>query len=119
LHSLLQYWPDAALTLISGICAWAAWSMRQVTKNLIDAMAAKLAARDEEIERKVDEQQVRLTRTELGLAEAVRDIEHLPTKADLARIEGEVKSVAREVGAVNAGVQRIEGFFLAKGVESV
>ncbi|WP_374569672.1 DUF2730 family protein [Phenylobacterium sp.] len=44
------------------------------------------------------------------------DISDLPTKADIARLEGELKTVGNDVRAANAGIDRIEGFFLAKGV---
>lgn len=45
-------------------------------------------------------------------------IEDLPTRADIARLEAEIKGVGQQVGAANAGIDRLEGYFLQRGVQS-
>jgi hypothetical protein len=44
-------------------------------------------------------------------------MEDLPTRADLERLRGEVHAVRDGVQNANNGIDRIEAFFLARGVE--
>jgi hypothetical protein len=46
-------------------------------------------------------------------------MEDLPTQADIARLESEIKGVGTQVGAANAGIDRLEGYFLQRGVQNV
>ncbi|MFD3263346.1 hypothetical protein [Phenylobacterium ferrooxidans] len=118
--ALMKYWP-MALVVLNAVTAWAAWSMRQFARSEVQKIVAEatavLQARDREISDIVHEHGERIIKAEGQITEIRSDILDLPTKADLARVEGEVKAVGREVTSTNAGVQRIEGFFLAKGVE--
>lgn len=82
------------------------------------------ALAEREVERKVAIERERITATdkrvatsEGHIAELKRDVLNLPTKADIARLEGEVRAATREIGAANAGIERIEGYFIARGVE--
>lgn len=43
-------------------------------------------------------------------------LETMPTKADIARLESDVRSMMRELGSVDAGVKRIEQFMMERGV---
>jgi hypothetical protein len=105
-----DYWPIAA-TALQGLLVWVAWSLRQVAK-------AEIAAVDTKFTDKFDDHDVRIQGVESRMATAEGDIKELPTKEDLARIEGEVKGVGIKVSTANAGIQRIENFFLQRGVDA-
>ncbi len=112
---LLQYWP-ILLFAFNIITAWAAWSLRQLAKNEINAAVAKLQAKDDLICLEVNEHDTRLTKAE-GKIDALRQsVLDLPTRFDLEKVAGDVRGVAREVSAANAGIDRIEGYFIQLGV---
>lgn len=124
MKALLPYWPMISTflsLLISGLAVWVCWSIRQFAKTEVERITAssetRLAAAIREQETRVDGHHDRIGEAEHSIREIRDDISNLPTKADLARVEGEIRSVGNEVGAANRGITRIEGFFLAKGVE--
>ena len=131
MSSLLKYWPLIA-TLVNFGTLWACWSLRQVAKTeakaLVDALRLDLTKVDEEAEAALDDHESRLTRTEKDVEAIRQDIAKLPTKTDLARLEGEVKAVGAQVvgldkavgaqvGVLDRGIGRLEGYFLQLGVE--
>lgn len=113
-------WPLIVTLLNLGVL-WICWSLRQLAisevKKLIDAAVASLTKADSEAEAAIDDHETRITRAEKDVEALRADIAALPTKADLARVEGEVKAILKQVERAGAGIERIEGFFLAKGVE--
>lgn len=120
MRTALNYWPIVVFVLNLGIL-WICWSLRQLAisevKKLVDAAVASLSQADSEAEAAIDDHETRITRAEKDVEAIRQDIAKLPTKADLARVEGEVKSVGTQVQGARAGIERIEGYFLAKGVE--
>lgn len=116
MNDLIKYWP-VAVFILNGLTVWACWSLRQLAKQEISAAVSKLQDKDDAISVAVDSIDTRTTRLEGRIEHLEDEIDNLPTKADLARVEGGVAAVAQTVEAVKGGVIRIEGFFLAKGVE--
>lgn len=118
--TIKSYWPLIATLLNLGVL-WICWSLRQLAisevKKLVDAAVAPLSRADSETEAALDDHETRIIRTEKDVEAIRHDIAQLPTKADHARLEGEVKSVGTQVQRTAAGIERIEGYFLAKGVE--
>lgn len=118
MEAFLKFWPILLFPL-NLLTAWAAWSLRQLAKSEIAAAVATLQAKDEAICEDVDEHDTKITKLEGRVEHIERDIENLPTKADIARLEGDVKEVGSAVRAVQSGVGRLEGYFLTRGVENV
>ncbi|MCY1648168.1 hypothetical protein OVA11_14180 [Caulobacter sp. SL161] len=118
--TIKTYWP-IILTVLNFAVLWICWSLKQLAstevRTLVDAAVAALKQADSEAEAAIDDHETRLTRAEKDVEALRDDIAKLPTKADLARLEGEVKAVLKQVERAGAGIERIEGFFLAKGVE--
>ncbi|PHY20801.1 hypothetical protein CSW59_06140 [Caulobacter sp. BP25] len=116
----MKYWPIAALA-IQALTAWICWSLRQLAttevKKLVDAAVASLTTADQEAEAAVDDHETRITVLEKDVEAIRHDIAKLPTKADLAQVSGKVDTVASKVDGARAGIERIESYFLAKGVE--
>lgn len=117
---LLKYWPLLA-TLVNFGTLWACWSLRQVAKTeakaLVDALRVELSKVDDEAEASLDDHEARITRAEKDVEAIRQDIAKLPTKADLAEVRGEVKSVGNQVQGCDRGIARLEGYFLQLGVE--
>ena len=116
----MKFWPIAALA-IQLLTVWVCWSLRQLAitevKKLVDAAVAVLTKVDEEAEAAIDDHESRIIKVEKDIEGLRDDVAALPTKADLAEVKGEVKAVGSEVRGARAGIDRIESFFLAKGVE--
>lgn len=116
---VLKYWPIVAVVLNMGVL-WICWSLRQLAvtevKKLIDEAVRELKRVDDEAEAAIDDHENRITILTKDV-EAIRDdIAALPTKADLERVSGKVDMVGAKVDGTRAGIERIEGYFLAKGV---
>lgn len=108
----LKYWPLLAAAL-QVLALWVMWSMRQFAANEIRKSEEASKARDSVLDDKIDGHNVRITAL-AGRVDAVEDdIGNLPTKADLARVEGEVKVVLAQVENVAAGVRRLEDYAMA------
>ncbi|MDB5432409.1 MAG: hypothetical protein JWP35_3525 [Caulobacter sp.] len=118
MDTLLKYWP-VLLVILNGLAAWAAWSLSQAVKGEIAVAVAKLEKADKSLEGDVAAVETRTTRIEGRMDNVEKDILDLPTKADIARVEGQVKSVGDAVAGAADGVKRLEGYFLHRGVESV
>jgi hypothetical protein len=118
--ALLKFWPLVAL-LMQLFTVWVCWSLRQLAmsevKKIVDAAFSSLNAKDTEISDEVDEHGKKIIRVEGRLDGLEKTVAQLPTKADLARVEGEIRSVAGTAEATKAGVDRLEGYFLHRGVE--
>ncbi len=121
----LAYWPVLVVAIQMLLAVLVFWvdarterkitsSLKPVENRLQTAESDIIAARDdiEELPTKVD-----IARLEGRMDEAERAIVNLPTKADLARVEGEVKGVGNQVQNVAAGIQRLEGYHLQRGFE--
>lgn len=121
LEALAKFGPMALVLAINAVTAWAAWSMRQFAKSevhkIVDAAVSRLTQRDEALTGDIHNHGDRILTAESQIKEIRADILDLPTKADLERVAGKVESVGREVISTHEGIRRIEGFFLAKGVE--
>lgn len=121
LEALAKFGPMALVLAINAVTAWAAWSMRQFAKSevhkIVDAAVARLIQRDDGLASDVQGHGDRILTAEGQINEIRKDILDLPTKADVARIEGEVKGVSNQVSVVASGVHRLEGYFLKEGVE--
>lgn len=84
----------------------------------VDARAdKKIAAAVEPVETKLAELEKRVIEHEVRLDDVEGDVDNLPTKADLARVEGEVKGAHREAAAAAKGVERIEHMLMERGME--
>ena len=84
----------------------------------MDAAKAAQQAVNDDIEARVSDHHDKLTDHSGQIREIRADINALPTKADLERVAGEVKSVGVDARAANAGIQRLESYFLKRGVEN-
>ena len=126
---LIKYWP-VALFVVQGAFLWLAWSVRQMLKNEIAAEVTALKAADQAIltTLKADDKAMaedvrqldtRATKVESRLDGIEHDIQHLPTKADIARLEERVESVGNDVSGARQGIGRLESYFLSRGVEAV
>ena len=116
---VLKYWP-VALFAMNLVAAWACWSLRQLARSevrqIVDAAVASLTKTGEEIAEEVDDHGDRILKVEVRVDALADDIAQLPTKADLARVEGEMKGMAMTASATKSAVDRIEGYFLERGV---
>lgn len=111
LKLLVEYSPLLSLFATAGLAILGLWfDARQ--RKAIDAAVDPLKADITELTRRVDA-------NEADIQEARADIGDLPSKADLARVEGEVKATHIEAAAAAAGVMRLENIFLQRGVEKV
>lgn len=120
MSSLAKYWPIVATLLNFGVL-WICWSLRQLAKTevkaMVDVLRAELTRADSEAEAALDDHETRITRAEKDVEAIRQEIAQLPTKADLAKVEGKVDTVGAKVDRAGAGIERIESYFLAKGVE--
>ncbi len=120
--AFLKFWPVIAFVAQLGML-WIAWSLRQLAKTevtkVVSEAEGRLNAKDDHMDGRLDEHHDRIMKVEARTAELADDIGRLPTKEDMARLEGEVKAVGREAAATNAGVARLEGYFLKRGVDGV
>lgn len=116
----MKYWP-VALFVMNLVAAWACWSLRQLAisevRKIVDASVASLSAKDATIADEVDDHGDRILKVEGRIDTLDKVVAGLPTKADLARVEGEVRAVGVDAAATKAGVDRLEGYFLQRGVE--
>jgi hypothetical protein len=117
----LKFWPLIQLVITMGL-VWLCWSLRQLAvqevTRLIAAAVAKLEGADTAAAGKIDAIDTRVTVVEEAVKEIRHDIADLPTKADIARVEGKIDTAVATGTQTAAGVGRLEGFFLAKGVEN-
>lgn len=120
MKALLQYWPIIGV-LLQLVVLWICWSLRQLAhrevKREVEAAETRMDACFTDLDGRVDGHHDRIGQAEHSIREIRDDISGLPTKADLEKLGGEIRSVGVEVTAANSGIKRIEGFFLAKGVE--
>ena len=116
MKSFIEYWP-VLVVVLQALGVWVCWSMRQMTKSDIKLETDKLAVEDRRLAADIDVLDTRTTKVEGRVDEHAKDILDLPTKADLARVEGEARGAYRESAAANAGIQRLEGHLIAKGME--
>lgn len=121
MDALLKYWPVLA-TLVNFFLAWIAWSMRQLARTEVDrliaAAVAKLEGADEKTDEDLDALDTRMTKVEGSIAGIGKDIAALPTKADLARVEGEMKGQTALLEAIDRRNSRMEQLFIEQGVRS-
>lgn len=121
MKALLPYLP-IVLLVANLATVWICWSLRQVAKAEIGAAVKVVDDKHTLITNRLDERadahHDRLTVAEGHIKEVREDISNLPTKADIEKVAGKVEKVSAEVGAVGAGVSRLEGFFLKRGVEN-
>lgn len=118
---LLKYWP-IALFVTNLVLVWICWSLRQLAqaevRALVSAAADPIITSAEALKTRVDEHHDRLNLQGSHIAEIRSDIEGLPSKADLVRVEGEIRTVGQAVASANAGIARIEGYFIERGIGS-
>lgn len=119
--ALLKYWPLMTVP-VNLFVLWICWSMRQFTKNEVQAIVSgatkPIIDAAETLATRVTAHHDTLTRHDGQIEEIRADIRGLPTKADLVRVEGEIRTVAEAVAAANAGISRLESYFLERGVRS-
>jgi len=111
---LLKYWPILVI-FIQGLALWAMWSMRQMSTEAINKADQHSRDRDQLLDNRIDHEATRITELSGRVDATQATIEDLPTMADLARVEGEVKVVGAKIDTANGGIQRLEGYFLSKG----
>lgn len=118
--ALMKFWPIIHL-VISLLILWVCWSLRQLAiqevNKIVTAAVAGLSQKGDKLDGTVDDHEKRIIGVEKDVEGLLADIAGLATKADLARVEGEVKGVASTATATKAGVDRLEGYFLKLGVE--
>lgn len=111
LKTLVEYSPLLSLAGTMLLAVLALW---------VDARTdRKISAAVDPLKDDLEDLQRRTDANEASIAEARSDIEKMPTKADLARVEGEVKATLGEATAAAAGVKRLETIFIQRGVENV
>jgi len=117
--TLLKYWPLLTVP-VNLFVLWICWSMRQFTKNEVQAIVAgatkPIVEAAEGLASRVAAHHDTIMRHDGQIEEIRADIRDLPTKADLARVEGEIRTVADAVAAASAGISRLENYFLERGV---
>lgn len=114
MEELLKYWPIAGLA-VQGAVLWFVWSMRQVATDAVKKADEASRDRDHALDNRIDAEAQRLTALN-GRVDAVEnEVGELPTKADLARVEGQVGVVDAKIDMANRGIERLEGYFLSKG----
>lgn len=120
MKELLEYWPIIGVVL-QGAVLWFVWSMRQLAKKEVAEMVAaaevKAEAASKALAQEVAGHERRLGRAEGQIQEIRSDIEALPTKADFAELKGEIKLAHAEIRNVGAGVDRLEGYLMERGVK--
>lgn len=118
MDELLKYWPIIT-SLAAVLAAWAAWSVKRAVpshddlKRLGDAMSALESGIESSIER--NPKIVRLEET----------VKRAPTHDDLARLyqrlddlNGNVRGLSAQVGAVSRSVEMVHQYLLKNGGES-
>ena len=122
-EALTKLWPTLFLVGLNLVSTWLAWSMRQFAKNevqrIVKEAVDELEAEDAKTAAHVKDHGDRLLIVEGAIADIRKDIHELPTKQDLEKVSGAVGAVDAKVTSAIGGITRIEGFFLAKGVERV
>jgi hypothetical protein len=120
----MKYWPIIgfiAQIVFGMLSVWLCWSLRQFAKGevekIVNAVVVKLQAKDDLHSLTLAEHDGRLDKLDGQVDEIRKDILDLPTKADIATLTGEIRTVGAGVTAAQNGIERIEGFFLARGVE--
>ena len=111
LKDLMPYWPIASFALqgvLGIVICLAVLKMKEVAAAVAKALADPIAEA-------VDDLDTRVTEHNGRIGELEKDVLNLPTKEDIARVEGKVDATARDVGAVANGVGRIESIFLEAG----
>lgn len=119
MKSYAEYIPIAGQLIslaLNVLLAWAVWTIRQLAKEQIAAEREKTRAQFDRVDGDVTAIDRRVSKVEGRMDEAEDDIRALPTKADLARLEGEVKLVGAQVEGVSAGISRVEGYMMEHGV---
>lgn len=126
MEALLKYWPIIGSfvgLLFNAFIAWVCWTLRQYAKEEVTRIVAEavklLQLVDASAANRLDAVEDRVLTVEGRTDGIAADIAELPTKADIARLEGEIKYVGGAVEAAAGGISRIEGFFLQRGVEKV
>lgn len=126
MDAILKYWPMIGTFVAvgaNGVMLWVAWSLRQFAKNEVERIVkeavAALRQSDAATDLALDGVESRVTRVEGAIDTLRGDLAELPTKADLARVEGEIKVVGQAVDAAANGIGRLEGYFLTKGVDRI
>jgi len=124
--AFLEAWPViivAAQVLLVILVAWVVLLVkREVTagvKPLQDGQAdldrrlkvaeGRLGVVDA-MDNRIDLEATRITELTGRVKSVEDDIDELPTRADLARVEGEVKVVLARVDIANEGIKRIEAY---------
>lgn len=116
MKQLIEYGPFLGLA-VQAVALWFMWSMRQLSTAAIAAAEAKSKSRDEDLDNRIDHEATRITELVGRVTAAESDIRNLPTKEDLARVEGEVKVGNSKIDTANAGIDRLEGYLLQRGLE--
>lgn len=110
MKQLLEYWP---ILLVGAQVLLAALML------VVDARTTKKVEEGvKPVKAQTDDLVTRVGVLEVKIEDLEGDLGNLPTKADLARVEGEVKGAHAEAAAANAGIGRLETIFLKKGVEN-
>jgi len=119
--ALLKYWP-ILLFVTNLLLVWVCWSLRQLANNEVQTRVANatgpILSAAEKLAERVDGHHDKIAAHGAQIDEIRSDIRDLPTKTDLSDLRGEVRVVGGEVQAANAGIKRIEGYFLERGVRS-
>lgn len=117
---LLKYWPlfqFAGLALLAALMFWIDLRSAKRAESAVDPVKADLRALDSRFAAQVAGLDKQISAVAARVDEAEGDIEGLPTKADLANVLSEARAAHNEASAANAGIRRIENFFLERGVK--
>lgn len=117
---LLARYQAVFLLILNVGVVWICWSLRQLAKTevnkVVDDARAALNAQHTKLSEKVESHHDTLGRHGAHIEEIRADIRDLPTKADIERLNGEIRTVGRDVAAATAGIERIESYFLERGI---
>lgn len=108
MKQLLEYWP-VLIVMGQVMTVWLVFWMRTESKRAADAAV-------EPVKEAVRILADRVLVLETWRTDTEGDIGKLPTKADLEQLAGKVDGAHREAAAASAGVGRIEGMLLERGM---
>jgi predicted secreted Zn-dependent protease len=111
LKDIMPFWPVLSFLLngLIGVVVCAGiLKMREVAR-------AEVKVAVDPIIGDVADHETRIIVHEGRITELEKDVLNLPTKQDIARVEGKVEASARELGGVAQGVRRLETFAMQQG----
>lgn len=102
-----EFLPYAALAVSVVACLVSILTFIRVGRWRLDEAQAALAGRVRDLESKTELMEQKVQALE-------EDVQNLPTRADFARLEGEIKTTCKIADRTEQSVKRIEGFLMER-----